>query len=116
TRLVEADQWITARTELEIGGVKLVLQPVGAAHTPEDLVVLLPAERVLFAGDLVFRGRVPFVGNADSGQWIRSLNTLLEMDADVVVPGHGPLSTAGRADLELTRDYLAYLRQAMGQA
>lgn len=116
TRLVEADQWITERTELEVGGVKLVLQPVGAAHTPEDLVVLLPAERVLFAGDLVFRGRVPFVGNADSGQWIRSLNTLLEMNADVVVPGHGPLSTAGRADLELTRDYLAYLRQAMGQA
>lgn len=116
TRLVEADQWITGRTELEVGGVKMVLQPVGPAHTGEDLAVLLPAEKVLFAGDLVFRGRVPFVGNADSGQWIRSLNTLLAMDAEVVVPGHGPLSKSARQDLELTRDYLSYLRQAMGKA
>ncbi len=116
TRLVEADQWIDGRTELDLGGTKLVLQPVGAAHTPEDLVVLLPSERVLFAGDLVFRGRVPYVGQADSGQWLRSLGTLLAMDAAIVVPGHGALSSSARADLELTRDYLAYLRQAMGQA
>lgn len=116
TRLVEADQWIDGRTELDVGGVKLVLQPVGAAHTPEDLVVHFPAEGVLFAGDLMFRGRVPFVGQADSGQWIKSLNTLLAMDAKVVVPGHGPLSTSAREDLELTRDYLTYLRQAMGKA
>ena len=116
TQLVEADQWIDGRTELEVGGTRIVLQPVGAAHTPEDLVVLLPSERVLFAGDLVFRGRIPFVGQADSGQWIRSLDALLAMDAAVVVPGHGALSSSVRADLELTRDYLAYLRQAMGQA
>lgn len=116
TRLVEADQWIAGRTELDLGGLKIVLQPVGAAHTPEDLVVLLPAERVLFAGDIVFRGRIPFVGQADSGQWIRALDTLLSMDAAIVVPGHGPLSTSARQDLQLTRDYLAYLRQAMRQA
>jgi glyoxylase-like metal-dependent hydrolase (beta-lactamase superfamily II) len=116
TQLVEADQWLDARTELDIGGVKLVVQPVGAAHTPEDLVVLLPAERVLFAGDLVFRGRIPFVGQADSGQWIRSLGALLAMDVAVVVPGHGALSTSARTDLELTRDYLVFLRKAMGQA
>jgi len=116
TRLVEADQWIDARTELVIGGKTLVLQPVGTAHTPEDLVVLLPAERVLFAGDIVFRGRIPFVGQADSGQWIKALETLLAMDAAVVVPGHGGLSTTPRQDLELTRDYLAFLRQAMAAA
>jgi glyoxylase-like metal-dependent hydrolase (beta-lactamase superfamily II) len=116
TRLVPADRWIEARTELEVGGVKIVLQPVGAAHTPEDLVVAVPAERVLFAGDLVFRGRIPFVGQADSGQWIKALDTLLGLDPSVIVPGHGELSRSARQDVQLTRDYLNFLRQAMGQA
>lgn len=116
TRLVEADRWIDGPTRLSLGGVEFVLQPVGPAHTPEDLVVHVPARRVLFAGDLVFRGRVPFVGLADSRQWIASLQTLLDFAVDVVVPGHGPASTSARADLELTRDYLMHLRRTMGEA
>lgn len=116
TRLVPADQWIDGRRELLLGGVRLVLQPVGPAHTPEDLVVFLPAERALFAGDMVFRGRIPFVGQADSRHWIAALEVLLAMDAAVVVPGHGPLSTTPREDLALTRDYLVFLREAMGKA
>lgn len=116
TELVTPDQWLDGPGELLVGGTRLVLQPVGPAHTPEDLVVFLPAERVLFAGDLVFRGRIPFVGQADSRQWIAALDTLLKMDPLVVVPGHGALSTSARADMELTRDYLAFLREAMGAA
>ena len=116
TELVTPDQWLDGPGELLVGGTRLVLQPVGPAHTPEDLVVFLPAERVLFAGDLVVRGRIPFVGQADSRQWIAALDTLLKMDPLVVVPGHGALSTPARADMELTRDYLAFLREAMGAA
>ncbi|HZY15999.1 MAG TPA: MBL fold metallo-hydrolase [Ramlibacter sp.] len=118
TQLVTPDTWIagTEASELVVGGVTLVLQPVGPAHTPEDTVVFLPAEKVLFAGDLVFRGRIPFVGQADSRHWLAALDTLLKLDAQVVVPGHGDLSTSPRADLQLTRDYLAFLRQAMRAA
>lgn len=116
TRLVPADEWVDARRELVIGGVRLVLLPVGPAHTPEDLVVYLPAEKVLFAGDIVFRGRLPFVGQAKSGEWIKALSTLLALDAIVTVPGHGPASRDARADMELTRDYLSYLRETMGKA
>jgi glyoxylase-like metal-dependent hydrolase (beta-lactamase superfamily II) len=116
TRLVPADEWIDGPRELVVGGVRLLLQPVGPAHTPEDLVVFLPAEKVLFAGDIVFRARLPYVGQADSRHWIAALNTILAFDAKAVVPGHGPLSTSARQDLELTRDYLAYLRETMGRA
>lgn len=116
TRLVPADEWIDGRREWVIGGVRLVLLPVGPAHTPEDLVVYLPDQKVLFAGDIVFRGRIPFVGQARSGEWIQALSALLDLGADVIVPGHGPLSRNARADMELTRDYLAYLRQTMGRA
>ena len=116
TQLVPADEWIAGPRELVVGGVRLLLQPVGPAHTPEDTVVFLPQEKVLFAGDLVFRGRIPFVGQADSGHWIKALNTVLGFDAAVVVPGHGPMSTSAREDMELTRDYLGYLRETMGRA
>jgi len=116
TQLVTPDEWLDGARELVLGGMRIRIQPVGPAHTPEDLVVSLPAERVLFAGDMVFRGRVPFVGQADSRQWIAALDQLLQMDAAVVVPGHGALSTSAREDLQLTRDYLAYLRQTMGSA
>jgi glyoxylase-like metal-dependent hydrolase (beta-lactamase superfamily II) len=116
TRLVAADRWIDERTTLQMGGLDFVLQPAGPAHTPEDLVVWVPQLKLLFAGDLVFRGRIPFVGQADSGRWITALDTLLAFDARIVVPGHGPASTSVRADLELTRDYLSYLRKTMGEA
>lgn len=116
TELVVPDQWIDGTTELVLGGVRMVLRPVGPAHTPEDLVVFLPSEQVLFAGDLVFRGRIPFVGQADSRQWIAALDTLLKLQPKVVVPGHGALSTTAVQDLGLTRDYLAYLRESMGAA
>lgn len=116
TRLVPADEWIDRSTTLTVGGVEIEIKPVGPAHTAEDLVVYLPQDKVLLAGDLVFRRRIPFVGQADSSHWIAALDVLLGFDATVVVPGHGPLSTDPRADMQSTRDYLAYLRKVMGPA
>ena len=116
TRLVPADEWITSDTDKVIGGIRFSIRAVGPSHTPEDLVVYLPEDQILFAGDLVFRSRVPFVGQANSRQWIRALDTLLEMPTKLIVPGHGPLSTSARDDLQMTRDYLLYLRVVMGKA
>ncbi|MEW6706401.1 MAG: MBL fold metallo-hydrolase [Pseudomonadota bacterium] len=116
TRLVPADRWIDADLDLEIGGTAFRLRRVGPSHTPDDLVVHVPSERVLYAGDLVFRNRVPYVGQADSKQWIAALEQLLQFDVAVVVPGHGPESRQPRQDITLTRDYLAYLRKTMGAA
>ena len=116
TRLVPADRWIDGPERFTLGGVEFLLQPVGPAHTAEDLVVFLPGSRVLFAGDIVFRGRVPFVGQADSGRWVEALDKLVGFDAALIVPGHGPVSASAQADLKLTRDYLLHLRQTMGEA
>ena len=115
TRLIPPDEPIKGAIKLVVGGVDFDIIPVGPSHTPDDLVVWLPQSKVLFAGDLVFRNRIPFVGQADSRQWIKSLNTLLNFPAKVMVPGHGPASTNPKADMSLTRDYLVYLRQTMGK-
>jgi glyoxylase-like metal-dependent hydrolase (beta-lactamase superfamily II) len=117
TRLVAADRWLDSdETTLRLGGLEVVLRRAGPAHTPEDLVVALPQLGVLFSGDLFFRGRIPFVGQADSRQWIASLDRLIDLQPRLVVPGHGPVSTDPMADLALTRDYLLHLRQTMGAA
>ncbi len=116
TRLVPADRWLDADTVLEIGGEKLHIRHVGPAHTPEDLVVYAERSQVLFAGDLVFRGRIPFVGQADSRGWIDALSGLIALRPGIIVPGHGPVSSDPVRDLELTRDYLVFLRKSMGDA
>ena len=116
TELVEADEWLVTDREFKIGEMQLQIKHVGPAHTPEDLVVYLPQQKLLFAGDLVFRARIPFVGQADSRRWIAALDDLLALDTRLIVPGHGPVSESAREDLQLTRDYLRYLRNAMGQA
>jgi len=116
TRLVEADQWIAGPETLRIGGQEFQLRPMGPAHTPEDLAVFLPQSGVLFSGDIVFRNRVPWVGQADSARWIAALGELLDLKPRLIVPGHGPVSNSPIDDLAGTRDYLVYLRQAMGEA
>jgi glyoxylase-like metal-dependent hydrolase (beta-lactamase superfamily II) len=116
THLVAADRWLDADTVMTLGGETFRIHHAGPAHTAEDLVVHAERASVMFAGDLVFRGRIPFVGQADSRQWIASLGRLIDLKPRTVVPGHGPVSTEPLADLQLTRDYLVHLRRTMAQA
>jgi len=113
TRLVEPDIWLDDDQDLLLGGVLFQARVVGPSHTPEDLAFFLPSEKVLFVGDLVFRNRIPFVGQADSRHWITALDQLLVFEPAVIVPGHGPLSTDAHRDMQQTRGYLVYLRASM---
>ena len=121
TRLVAPDVWLGEGGSvddllLRIGRREFRLRHAGPSHTAEDLIVHDASTGVLFAGDIVFRGRVPYVGLADSRRWIDAIGRMLDLQPRVLVPGHGPLSLEPGADLQLTRDYLAYLRQTMGEA
>jgi glyoxylase-like metal-dependent hydrolase (beta-lactamase superfamily II) len=117
TKLIEADTWVSNETKLNLSGIELVVKPVGPAHTPEDLVIFFPKDKVLFTGDLLFRGRLPFIGEtADTGTWIHALNSFLDFNATVAIPGHGPVSENADADSKLLRDYLVFLRTTMGKA
>ncbi|OZA15235.1 MAG: MBL fold metallo-hydrolase [Polynucleobacter sp. 24-46-87] len=113
TKLIAADTWIDKQLKLNIGGVEFLISRVGPAHAPEDLLVYIPSEGVLFAGDLVFRGRIPFVGNADSKGWLKALDQFEKFNPKVVIPGHGPQSINPIEDIRFTRDYLRYLRESM---
>ena len=77
--------------------------------------MLVQEDGVLYAGDLVFKGRVPFIGDADSKAWLKSLDKLIALKPRVLVPGHGAASNTPQTDLALTRDYLNYVRTTMGK-
>jgi len=116
TRLLEADHFVGGDIDFVVGGVHFALRHVGPAHSAEDLAMMVKEDGVLYAGDLVFRGRVPFVGDADSRSWIAALDKLIALEPKVLVPGHGAASHDARADLVFTRDYLVFLREQMGRA
>jgi glyoxylase-like metal-dependent hydrolase (beta-lactamase superfamily II) len=110
------DRWITTDQSFDFGGLRFRLVHVGPSHAPEDLALLVTADGVLFAGDTVYAGRVPFVGEADSARWLRAIERLLQIPTRVLVPGHGPASHRPREDLQLTHDYLTFLRTEMRRA
>jgi glyoxylase-like metal-dependent hydrolase (beta-lactamase superfamily II) len=116
TRVVAPDQWLDGDTDFRMGGLTFRLVHSGGGHSAEDLMMYVVEDRLLFAGDLIFSGRIPYVGNGDSRGWLQATERLLALAPAVVVPGHGPVSRDVERDLTLTRDYRRYLRQTRGRA
>jgi glyoxylase-like metal-dependent hydrolase (beta-lactamase superfamily II) len=116
SRLVAADKWLTADTTFAMGGLHFELRHVGPAHAPDDMVMFVKEDSVLYAGDLIFIGRVPFVGDADSRSWLAAIDKIIDFKPKFMITGHGPASSTPIKDLVFTRDYLKYIRKVMGQA
>jgi len=92
---------------LHVGDREVRLFEVGPAHTQGDVVVHVPAEGVVFTGDILFVGGHPIVWAGPVANWIAALDRILDLDPQVVVPGHGPVSDAAAVRAE--RDYLSWL-------
>ncbi|MDE3010358.1 MAG: MBL fold metallo-hydrolase [Pseudomonadota bacterium] len=120
TQLLGADEWIHVpvgtRLHFRLGDVDFDFVPGAGAHTPEDLMLYCEQDGVLFAGDVYFSGRIPYVGDADTRAWLTALDGIAATHARIVVPGHGPASRKVEPDIAMTRDYLLYLRRVMGAA
>ncbi len=93
-----------------VGGEQPLELRASPGHTQCSLCGYFPAEKVLFAGDLVFAGQVPFAGDdtADPEQWISTLKSWVELEVAHVIPGHGPVSDATEIARQL--EFLEALR------
>jgi glyoxylase-like metal-dependent hydrolase (beta-lactamase superfamily II) len=117
TTVIGPDRYLArAQTSFTLGGVTFRLLHAGPAHTPEDLVMLVEEEGVLFAGDVIVAGRVPFVGDAEIAPWLAAIERLAAFRPKVLVAGHGEHSNAVASDMLLTKNYLLHLRRAMRRA
>ena len=116
SRIVVPKRYLGEDTSFALGGLHFRVMHAGPAHTPEDLMMLVEEDQVLFVGDLAFTGRIPFVADADVSAWIGALDRVIALKPRVVVGGHGPYSTDAVADLAQTRDYLVFLRTQISSA
>ena len=106
-------------TEISVGKHKIVLRHFGPGHTDNDLVVFIPDENILHAGDLLFHKMHIFLdlkSGASSKGWMANVDELIKMcDATTtVIAGHGPVTT--RRGLEQQRDYIRSLREEVAKA
>ncbi len=80
-----------SKTELTLDGVKMVFWVPEAAHTQGDMMVWLPDDQVLLAGDILVNEVTPNFRDAQVKEWIHALAQIQEVPAKTVIPGHGPL-------------------------
>ena len=71
------------------GGREIQLHFLGRAHTGGDVVIYLPAERLVFTGDMMLGGP-PWPGDGWVNEWPATLERLKQLDFDLILPGHGP--------------------------
>jgi len=116
TRLVRPDRLIETEYRFSVGGIDFQLNYLGSAHSDGDMTMYVEQDRVLFSGDIIFEGRVPFVGDADTRQWLETLEALETNELVALVPGHGPHARDPVGAVARTGEYLAYLRDTMGAA
>lgn len=94
---------------LKVGDKEVRLIEVGPAHTGGDVLVHVPGDRVVYTGDILFIDGTPLMWAGPVKNWIAACEKIIAMDADVIVPGHGPVTD--KAGVRRVADYLAYVDQ-----
>jgi cyclase len=108
-RVVLPELTLTADMTVYKGGRTFRLIYAGG-HTPASIMVHLPAERILFSGDVVVNGQHPSLAQANSMRWLHALEVVRRLNnVDVIVPGHG--QPCDLAATEALTDYISKMRE-----
>ncbi len=116
TKLIAPDVLVDKDQQFSLGDLDFEVTYFGSAHSHGDLALYAKQNKVLFSGDLIFTGRIPFVGGDDIDNWIRKIDTIAQSDTRWVIPGHGAAFQDKPRGVQLTRDYLVLLRDSMRRA
>lgn len=116
TYLVEPDRIIDQDTEFSLGSHKFLLTYFGKVHSEGDMSLLSLNDQTLYSGDLIFEGRIPFVGDAHIITWAKTLKQLSNVEMEYFVPGHGMASDQPQETMNLTSRYLNFLIKQLGAA
>jgi cyclase len=103
-----ADITFDKQLTLHMYGREVRLLHFGPGHTVDDIIVYLPAEGIIFAGDFIFLYSTPLGMEGSFAGWLRNLDAMEKLGAQTYVPGHGPV--CGAEGLNLCRDYLVFIQ------
>jgi cyclase len=104
TTIAPATVSFAGTMDIDLGGVAVELRSLPHGHCPDNLLVWVAQDKVLFSGDLLFVGCHPFLGEGDIKGWLADLDVVSSIGADKIVPGHGRLATA--KDIAEMKEYL----------
>jgi len=106
--VTSADITFDKQLTLHMDGREVRLLHFGPGHTVDDIIVYLPAEGIIFAGDFIFLYSTPLGMEGSFAGWLRNLDAMEKLGAQTYVPGHGPV--CGAEGLNLCRDYLVFIQ------
>ena len=110
------DRPVTGTDTVQLGGRTIFITHPGAAHSAGDLMIWLPGERILFAGDLLVEDGVTMVVDGNSGRLLRALERIDSLNPRIIVPGHGNIPVRPAELVARTRGYITGLRHDMKTA
>jgi glyoxylase-like metal-dependent hydrolase (beta-lactamase superfamily II) len=118
TRVVPPNITFKERMTITLGETRLTLLYAGPAHSSSDIMMMVEPDGVLFAGDIVQNGRIPFMNSDDvsTTQWLHALDEVAALDPKFIIPGHGRTSTEAQQAIAFTRDYIRHVRNTMTMA
>jgi glyoxylase-like metal-dependent hydrolase (beta-lactamase superfamily II) len=116
TRLVYPNRYLDEGMQFRLGDVEFIVTVVGNAHSDGDLTLYVLPDRVLLSGDIIFEGRIPFVGDANTRHWAQVLERMETEQLVALIPGHGGVAANPNDAISLTRRYLSFLRDRMALA
>ena len=110
-RVQAANRTFSGETSIDVNGVKVCLIEVGPAHTDGDCIVHVPQRGVVYAGDVLFVGVTPVAWSGPVSRIVSALRRIQGIQAEIIVPGHGPL--ASLADVQLQIDYWDWAQSSL---
>jgi glyoxylase-like metal-dependent hydrolase (beta-lactamase superfamily II) len=120
TYLVKPTNVFAKTKTFDMGDTKIELIHAGTAHSPDDTIMIVKKYGVVFTGDLIFAGRLPFLGgeNVNTKNWLKSLNYLQQIKPapQFIIPGHGAPDSDPARSIAFTKNYIIFLRDKMGAA
>jgi glyoxylase-like metal-dependent hydrolase (beta-lactamase superfamily II) len=112
----DPDRTLTDITQLDLGGVTLKAIPVGTAHTPGSIILEVVEDKIVYAGDVLYGGRMlSILPVSRVDEWITVIDNLRIYDNVVFVPGHGEPGNLGEFE-ESNYKYLTMLKAHMDEA
>ena len=100
------------RMTLHLGGKEIQILHLGFAHTKGDSILFVPQDRIAYMSEVFFNEEFPNMAGGYGVSWIRVLDAVRALDADIFVPGHGPIPE----DPKHTRAALDRMRQILVDA
>jgi glyoxylase-like metal-dependent hydrolase (beta-lactamase superfamily II) len=103
------NQTFRDRMTLFLGGKEIQILYMGRAHTRGDSIIFVPQDRIAYLSELHFADQFLFINDGYGLDWLRALDAVEALGADIFVPGHGPIP----ADPRETRQGLRRFRQML---